>query len=263
MYDSAPGPESLLGSEMSELIDPARRRAEATYDEMLRAVASRAADIGDRWIASHWPFVGSDYRGLLFVGQALAGWDDPRSPAVWRASSVSSDAGRRAILEGTQVWARSGAEPIEEPLKTRSGSPFWTVSEMVANALEPVRSGPWYSRTAWWNLFPLGWARPNGSPSGPLWMAQEPSVPELFWSVVEMLKPTRIVILAGSGYWQTAKALGLADLGPRTWPTIAGGRRDGRTIVWTRHPGGHYRGVTRADFARAVAQTVTQIDQET
>jgi hypothetical protein len=172
--------------------------ATAAYLHMLGGVADRADRIGNRVIASHWPFVGSDYRRLVVVGQALAGWDDPRSPALWTPGDVGSKPGRHSVLAATQVWgARTGASPLTEPLRTRSGSPFWTLSKRVVAALEPDGRSPWYSRYAWWNLFPLGWGDKNQSSGGALWMAQVRHVPELFWEVVDLLDPNRIVVLAG------------------------------------------------------------------
>jgi hypothetical protein len=54
--------------------------AEARYLQMLEGVAERADRIGDRLIASHWPFVGSAYDGLLVVGHIglAAPWDGGR-----------------------------------------------------------------------------------------------------------------------------------------------------------------------------------------
>lgn len=40
------------------------------YMRMLKGVADRADAIEPRVIASHWPFVGSDYRQLLVVSRA-------------------------------------------------------------------------------------------------------------------------------------------------------------------------------------------------
>ena len=91
------------------------RGAIDTYLEMLKGVADRADEIGPRVIASHWPFVGSDYRRLLVVGQALAGWDDRDSSALWTPDAAATKQGRRAILEGTRAWAVSRAEPMTVP----------------------------------------------------------------------------------------------------------------------------------------------------
>ena len=235
--------------------------AERAFLDVLAEVGRRTDAIGDRVVASHWPFVGSDYRRLLIVGQALAGWDDKSSPALWVPDAATSVGGRAAILDATKRWAAARPEPIDEPLRTRRRSPFWGVSKLVAELLEPTGRGPWQSRTAWWNLFPLGWGDTNRSPwFDPLWSAQLPHVGALFWKVVDWLDPTRVVILAGRGFWATtARALGLADLDPLPWPLIAGGVRDSRAFVWTLHPGGHYKGLTRPDFAERIARTVVAL----
>jgi hypothetical protein len=231
------------------------RAADAAYLSMLAQVAELADRIGPRVIASHWPFVGTDYRRLLVVGQALAGWDDKTSPALWTPAAVATPAGRSKVLAATKAWALARAEPISEPLRTRH-SPFWSLSERLVAELEPAGRGLWYSREAWWNLFPLGWGDTNKSPDGPLWIAQVEYVAALFWAVVDLLDPDRIVILAGKGYWDAmGGALGLDDLPELEWPLIAGGVRDNRAIVWTRHPGGYLR-VSHHLFAAAIAKAI-------
>jgi hypothetical protein len=235
--------------------------ADVLYLQMLEGVADRADRIGNRVIASHWPFVGSDYRGLLVVGQALAGWDDPKAPALWTPSRVAATEGRRAVLAATKEWARASAEPMTEPLRTRSGSPFWTLSRRFVPALEPDGRAPWFGRYAWWNLFPLGWGDTNKSPDGALWMAQVAHVPDLFWEIVDHLDPSRIVVLAGKTYWdQMAEPLGLRDLDSLKWPLIAGGRLDGRSIVWTYHPGARLGGVSRDAFGSLIVDSVRRFN---
>lgn len=44
----------------------------AAYGRLLASIGSRADDIGDRPVVTHWPHVGSAYRGLVIVGQAVA-----------------------------------------------------------------------------------------------------------------------------------------------------------------------------------------------
>lgn len=97
------------------------------YSQMLRDVGLRADEIGIRDIASHWPFVGSDFRGTLIVGQALAGWDAEETTARWRPDAARSDEGRLRIIYGTRAWANARTEPIEEVLRwgKRRRSPFW------------------------------------------------------------------------------------------------------------------------------------------
>lgn len=233
------------------------------YTRILEGVADRADQIGPRVLASHWPFRGSDYRRLLIVGQALAGWDDKKSPALWTAAQVMTEQGRAAVLEGTQAWAKARPEPMDEPLRTRSGSSFWDLSKYVVPALEPEGRKDWHSRHAWWNLFPIGWGETNKSPwiGDGLWEAQLADMPELFWEVVDFLDPTRIVILAGKEFWpHMAGRLGLHDLPRLEWPLIAGDVRDERAIVWTYHPGAHLLGVNRRGFAQAIAAAVRDME---
>ena len=91
----------------------AKRRAEGAYLRMLDGVAERAGRMEGRVIASHWPFVGTDYRRLLIVGQALAGWDDEASPALWRPTDLLIGGGARRVLEASQRWAM--ARPSRSP----------------------------------------------------------------------------------------------------------------------------------------------------
>lgn len=231
------------------------------YLQMLEEVGRRANVIGPRVIASHWPFIGSDYRRLLVVGQALAGWDDKTSSALWTAALAQTGDGRQTIVEGTRDYATAPPEPMTVPLRTRAHSPFWSLSRRTVQLLEPNGPGDWYSRFAWWNLFPLGWGDTNRSPwFDPLWDAQLPHIGRLFWEVVDAVDPTRIVILAGKDFWpHTAPALGLDDLPVLPRPLLAGGRRQSRAIVWTYHPGARLKGVTRPSFAAAITGVVHDI----
>ena len=92
-------------------------------------------------------------------------------------------------------------------------------------------------------------------------MAQVDHVAELFWSTVEILDPTRVIILAGKGYWHPmARPLGLADLERRPKPLIAAGRRAGPTFVWSYHPQG--RGLGSRDlFAAAIVNAVREAEE--
>lgn len=63
--------------------------------QMLRDVGFRADEIGIRDIASHWPFVGPDFRGTLIVGQGLADRDAEETTARWRRSCGRVIAGAR------------------------------------------------------------------------------------------------------------------------------------------------------------------------
>jgi hypothetical protein len=232
------------------------------YERMLVDVGTRAADFGDRLIASHWPFVGSQFSGTLIVGQALAGWDAEGTRARWLATEATTEAGRSRIAEGTKAWAKARPEPMEEVLRwsNRRGSPFWGLSQRLMRILEPD-ADPWYSRHAWWNVYPLGWDRPGGSPGPKLRAAQAEHVGGLFWEVVDLLQARRIVIVAGADWWPDVRArLGLEGLERRSTPILAAGWARDAAVVTTYHPGAHIKGLTRDDFAAQIAAEMRRID---
>lgn len=225
------------------------------YKRMLVDVGASAGDFGERPIASHWPFVGSQFSGTLIVGQALAGWDAEETGARGLAAEVTTEAGRSRIVEGTRAWAKTWAEPMDEVLRWshRRGSPFWGLSQRLMRILEPG-ADPWYGRHAWWNVYPLGWDRPGASPGPKLRAAQAEHVGGLFWEVVETLQARRIVIVAGADWWPDVRTrLGLEGLVPRSKPILAAGRTRDVALVATYHPGAHIKGLTRDDFAAQIA----------
>jgi hypothetical protein len=228
---------------------------------MLVDVGARAADFGDRPIASHWPFVGSQFGGTMIVGQALAGWDAEECSARWLAANATTDEGRASIVEGTRAWATFRPEPMDEVMQWshRWGSPFWGLSRRLMRILEPDAS-PWYSRHAWWNVYPLGWDRPGSSPGPKLRAAQAEHVGGLFGEVVDMLGAKRIVIVAGADWWPDVRArLGLEHLEHRSTPILAAGRTKDVAVVATYHPGAHIKGLTRDDFAAQIAAEIRSI----
>lgn len=234
------------------------------YSQLLRDVGRRIDEMDGREIASHWPFVGSDFRGTLIVGQALAGWDAEETTARWRPHAATTGSGRTRILDGTRAWANARTEPMEEVLRWghRRRSPFWGLSQRLMGLLEPDAK-PWYSRHAWWNVYPLGFDRPGASPYGALREAQAPHVGPLFWEVVDLLDARRIVIVAGKEWWPDVRQrLGLDGLESRTSPIIAVGRAAGVSIVAAYHPGAHIAGLTRDAFAAAIAGEIERIDRQ-
>ena len=239
-------------------------RAATIYRRLIDAVGDHADEVGPaREVAAHWPFVGSQYRGLVIVGQALDGWDADDTPARWRVAQMRDPAGREQLLRGAQAWSTARDEPILEPMTygKRRRAPFWGLSKRVAPLLEPDLGGAWHSRYAWWNVYPLGWDRPSGSPTGALKRLQTPFVGELFWAIIEELSAHRIVLVSGKDWWPEVRVLlGLESLVPATKPVIAAGRVRGVTVAATYHPGAHLRGMTRDDFAAAVTRAVTDAE---
>lgn len=232
------------------------------YSQMLGDVGRRADEMDGRLITSHWPFVGSKFSGTLVVGQALAGWDAEETTARWRPDDATTDAGRARILRGTRAWANACPEPMWEVLRWghRRRSPFWGLSQRLMRILEPD-ADPWYSRHAWWNVYPLGFDRPGASPYGALKEAQAPHVGSLFWEVVEYLNACRVVIVAGKDWWPDVRQrLGLEALAARPSPILAAGRASGVSIVATYHPGAHIAGLTRDMFAGAIVAEIQRIE---
>jgi hypothetical protein len=232
------------------------------YSQLLRDVGARADEMDGRPIASHWPFVGSQFSGTLIVGQALAGWDAAETPARWPVEEARTEAGRERILDGTRAWATSRPEPMSEPMRwsNRTRSPFWGLSMRLMRILEPD-ADPWYSRHAWWNVYPLGYDRKGASPYGALRDAQAPHVGPLFWEVADLVEPSRIVIVAGVGWWPDVRArLGLEHLERRTGLILASGRARGTVIVSTYHPGLHRKGHSRDAFAAEIAEEIRRVE---
>jgi hypothetical protein len=216
----------------------------AAYLRLLEGVGARADAIGaERLIAAHWPFVGSNYRGLMIAGQALERWDSPESTAVWPIGAARTPDGRERVLRGTQAWATREREPIAEQL-------------------EPGAGGPWLSRYAWWNLYPIGWQDRHGTPTGDLHAAQTPYVADLFWAVADELEVKRLLLVSGKDWWWNVRELlGLQGLKPGSMPVIASGKVDDIAVVATYHPGAHIKGGTRIGFAAAAVDAMRSLDR--
>jgi len=240
--------------------------AEGVYLRLLEAVGANAGDIGRGIIAAHWPFVGSDYQGLVVVGQALQGWDAAETPARWTAAEASTPEGRQHLLDGAREWATTRPEPLWEVLRWghRSGSPFWSVSRRLVPMLEPDRGGVWYSRYAWWNVYPLGWDAPDKGPDGALKAVQTPLVGELFWAVMDDIGARRIVLVAGKDWWpEVRELLGLGDLRHGERPVLAAGRSHGRQVVASYHPrGARQQGIRDEQLVEAIAAAFANMGQE-
>ena len=140
----------------------------------------------------------------------------------------------------------------------RRGTPFWGFSQRAVELLEPGAGGPWLSRYAWWNVYPLGWQDRHGTPTGDLHATQTPFVADLFWAVAEELEVKRLLRLRQGLVVERTRV---------AWPPgaqrrgEAGHRRGDRP--WDQHrrdlpPGRHMAGVTRDTFARAAVEAMTE-----
>lgn len=109
----------------------------AGYDRLLTSIGERAADIKDRPVVTHWPHIGTAYRGLVIVGQAVYGWGDD-----FTAAHFQTQAGRD---EGIAAFRARVDKP--EPLHwienhKRRNTPFWGTVRLIAEGLEPDSAAP-------------------------------------------------------------------------------------------------------------------------
>lgn len=210
--------------------------AVAAYDGLLSSIGERADAIGERPIVLHWWHVGSAYRGLVIVGQAVFGWPDDFPATTFRTSD-----GRAEAIRVAQSRTADRADPMDwiasNPVRN---SPFWTVARHAADELEPG-DAPWYSRLAWVNLYHAAPENPPGNPGGPLREAQDPFVADVLRATVDMLDARTVLALVGPYWWPTGSAPDFATLTEQPRPILRAGVIDGRTWVVGWHPGGASR----------------------
>jgi hypothetical protein len=242
------------------------QRALDEYDALLESVANRAPEIGDGRLASHWPHVGVDYRGLVIAGQALQGWDAAVGGARWHARDAQTADGRRAIIDKTRTWFSEAPDPVGviATLTNRRSSPFWRLCRDIVEALEPSGRSQWYSRFAWANVYPVGPDEPPGSPGGPLKEAQDSHVGGLFAAQLDVLDARRVVVICGPAYWgHPSQTPEFESLPAQEFPLLRGGRANGRTVVVGYHPTYARRKHVRADaYATRIVETVEKIESD-
>jgi hypothetical protein len=240
-------------------------RALAEYDRLLATIGEKADAIGTGRLAAHWPHVGTAYRGLVIVGQALQGWDPAVTGSRFHAIAARTADGRAAIIEQTRTWFADAPEPVGviATLSNRQGSPFWRLCRDVVEVLEPHGDGPWYSRFAWANVYPVGPDAPPGSPGGPLKEAQDSHVGSLLVELLGMLDARRVVVISGPTYWwHPSRTPMFTALPVRDFPLLQAGLAEGRSVVVGYHPTYARRRKVRGDaYAELVARTIEEIDQ--
>lgn len=233
------------------------------YDRLLASIGKRAAEI-PKGLASHWPHVGRNYRGLVIAGQALQGWDRAVTSARWHAAEAATPDGRAAIIDRSRTWFADAADPVGvvATLSNRRGSPFWRLCRDVAEALEPDGGGPWYSRFAWANVYPVGPDDPPGSPGRALKEAQDPHVGDLFAALLDSLDAKRAIVISGPAYWwHPGRSPAFASMPTLPFPLIRGGIVDGRTVVVGYHPTYARRKRVGAEaYAARITEAVTAIE---
>lgn len=226
--------------------------AVAAHDALLRSIGDRATEIGDRPVVTHWPHVGSAYRALVILGQALHGWPDDI-----RAEQFRTQDGRDEAVRVTRARNAERADPLDwiatHPVRR---SPFWSVARMVTESLEPELDAPWFARFAWVNLYPVAPEDPPGNPADALREAQDPYVADLFLATLDMLEARTVIALVGPFWWPAGSSPHFAPLVERPRPLLRSGVIDGRRWVVGWHPGGvSRRGFGPTDYAaRLVAE---------
>jgi hypothetical protein len=226
------------------------------YDALLTSVGSRAGEIGDRPVVTHWPHVGSAYRGLVIVGQAVYGWGDD-----YRADHFQTEAGRQESIAAFRARV-DRPDPLDwiETHSVRT-SPFWRAVRRLVEALEPDLEVPWYARFAWVNLYPAAPEDPPGNPGGALREAQDPHVGPLLRAVTDWLDAKRIIAVVGPFWWSAAGPAGLADLPEEPRPLLRAGRSGGRTWVVGWHPNGaSHRGFGPAAYTHIIVNAVAKVE---
>jgi hypothetical protein len=203
------------------------------YRELLDDVAAERANIDARAIAAHWPHVGRSHRGLLLVGQALHGW-----AIDWNPDMLDTPTGRERILDEASGVHADLDEPMSwVPTNRRvRRSSFWVFAKRLADAANPGPE-PWFSRLAWWNLYPLAPTDPEGNPQGLLKSAQQHRAGALVEDVAAAIGSDRIVLVAGRMRHKPAEAEGLQEMSQESWPIFARGSASGRRWVVGEHPG--------------------------
>jgi hypothetical protein len=229
-----------------------------SYESLLASIGDRADKIGSRPVVTHWPHVGSAYRGLVIVGQAVYGWGDDYS-----AAHFQSEAGRQEGIAAFRARVDK-PEPLQwietHPVRT---SPFWRAVRRLVEALEPDLEATWYARFAWVNLYPAAPEDPPGNPGGALKEAQDPHVGPLLRAVTDWLDAKRVIALVGPYWWQAAGPARLSALPEQPRPLLRAGRSGGRTWVIGWHPNGaSHRGFGASAYTDLIVEAVAKAESE-
>lgn len=209
----------------------------ATADTLLRSVGRNAEAIGDRPLTFHWPLVGSRFeRGVLVVGQAVYGWYGD-----WTASDAFDSRKRLRIIEEAQALFADRPDRMDWIDGHRVwNSPFWRVAREVTEAVSPG-DGPFYSRMAWANLYPIAPNDVKSNPEGALLEAQTGPAASFIDATIRALDPRLVLVVGGPYIWPFVAPLGLAGLDPAERPLYLSGSREGSDWIVGMHPGGASR----------------------
>lgn len=228
------------------------------YDSLLASIGDRADEIGRRPVVTHWPHVGSAYRGLVICGQAVFGWADDCQASDLRSAT------RRAEMIATIRSRVDKPEPLDwMESHPRRNTPFWKVARAVAEGLEPDLDAPWYARMAWVNLYPSAPEDPPDNPRGALKEAQDRHVGGLLRAVTDMLGARQIILVVGPYWWPAAGPAGLTGLPEAPRPLYRAGKVDGRTWVVGWHPkGASYRHFGPDAYAQILTDAARAVERD-
>ena len=169
-------------------------RYQHLFAGLLRDVEDRALH---RELTAFWPQVGVDYRpgkGTLFVGQAPNGWGECQSDGVWFKN------GRAPRVEAVRLYSESVVDGDECPLawyEREVGGHFAAVMRRLASGDDDeLWESGWSRSIAWSNLYKVA-PRPRGNPGPALRALQFEACRALFAAEIEILRPARVVVLAG------------------------------------------------------------------
>jgi hypothetical protein len=197
----------MISAAMAQDAAPASAQAAELYQTLLSSVGALVPASDDTSVVAHWPHVGSSYDGLAIVGQALRGWPDEFDPAGFRSAASRTDA--MAVIHRRTAGR---TEPMDWLATSRvRNSPFWTVARLATEGLTSG-GGPWFSRFAWLNLYPL--APELGNPGGWLREAQDPHVGSLLRALINMIRARTVIALVAHGILTVLRRPGASAAAP-------------------------------------------------
>ena len=212
------------------------RQLSAGYGQAYERLLGRVAELGrikPPEVSLFWPKVGRDYDGdFLVVGRAVNGWIDK-----WNTDQATDPrllaAAARATAEATvngcpMGWVLDRWKRGDGDYDT-SRSQFWVTARSTLVGQHPDWEGDWPSHLTWSNLAKVSrWSK--GNPSWRLRQAQLSESADLLRREVEELRPRRVVVFAGRGWFEPYAALlglnvkwssglveGVASEGDRRW----------------------------------------------
>lgn len=171
---------------------------ENLFASLLQDVEAR---MGHRDLTVSWPQVGPDYepgKGTLYVGQAVDHKWGEKWPAVW------CDNGRAPRVEDVREYSEERNPDEEHCLEWMEGQgkrPFVQAVRALASAGNPALAETGWSKSiAWSNLYKVA-PRDRGLDPA-LRAAQFEACRNLLAAELRILRPARVVVLSGSGWFE-------------------------------------------------------------